>query len=190
MDTENTPKHDNNQKNLVEENLSSDRSSDSNLPESKQDNESAFSQKVSETYADNEALKEKYIRVLADIDNLRKRSIREREEAVTRTRNSLIEDLLPAIDAFKLGLSEAEKVDPKGPVFNGFNMAVSQLESILAEYGLVSLDPTGDLFDPSLHDAIRHEDSDSDEGVVLQTIRCGFRLGESLLRPASVVVSK
>ena len=84
------------------------------MPESKQDNESAFSQKVSETYADNEALKEKYIRVLADIDNLRKRSIREREEAVTRTRNSLIEDLLPAIDAFKLGLSEAEKVDPKG----------------------------------------------------------------------------
>ena len=69
-------------------------------------------------------------------------------------------------------------------------MAVSQLESILAEYGLVSLDPTGDLFDPSLHDAIRHEDSDSDEGVILQTIRCGFRLGESLLRPASVVVSK
>jgi len=55
---------------------------------------------------------------------------------------------------------------------------------------LVTLEPTGDIFDPSLHDAIRHEESDSEEGTILQTIRPGFRLGESLLRPASVVVSK
>lgn len=149
-----------------------------------------ISKKVSDTYAENELLQTKYLRALADIDNLRKRSIREREEAVIRTRSQLVEDLLPAIDAFKLGLNEAKKVDPDGPVFNGFNMAVNQLESIMAEYGLVTLDPTGDTFDPGLHDAIRHEESDSEEGTVLQTIRLGFRLGDTLLRPASVVVAK
>ena len=149
-----------------------------------------ISKKVSDTYAENELLQTKYLRALADIDNLRKRSIREREEAVIRTRSQLVEDLLPAIDAFKLGLNEASKVDPDGPVFSGFNMAVNQLESIMAEYGLVTLDPTGETFDPSLHDAIRHEESDSEEGTILQTIRLGFRLGETLLRPASVVVAK
>ena len=161
-----------------------------NTAEKKDSVDDRISKKVSGTYAENELLQTKYLRALADIDNLRKRSIREREEAVIRTRSQLIEDLLPAIDAFKLGLNEASKVDPEGPVFSGFNMAVNQLESIMAEYGLVTLDPTGEPFDPSLHDAIRHEESDSEDGTVLQTIRLGFRLGETLLRPASVVVAK
>ena len=161
-----------------------------NTAEKKDSVDNRISKKVSDTYAENELLQTKYLRALADIDNLRKRSIREREEAVIRTRSQLVEDLLPAIDAFKLGLNEASKVDPEGPVFSGFNMAVNQLESIMAEYGLVTLDPTGEAFDPSLHDAIRHEESDSEDGTVLQTIRLGFRLGETLLRPASVVVAK
>ncbi len=161
-----------------------------NTAEKKDSVDDRISKKVSDTYAENELLQTKYLRALADIDNLRKRSIREREEAVIRTRSQLVEDLLPAIDAFKLGLNEASKVDPEGPVFSGFNMAVNQLESIMAEYGLVTLDPTGEPFDPSLHDAIRHEESDSEDGTVLQTIRLGFRLGETLLRPASVVVAK
>ena len=161
-----------------------------NTAEKKDSVDDRISKKVSDTYAENELLQTKYLRALADIDNLRKRSIREREEAVIRTRSQLVEDLLPAIDAFKLGLNEASKVDPDGPVFSGFNMAVNQLESIMAEYGLVTLDPTGEAFDPSLHDAIRHEESDSEDGTVLQTIRLGFRLGETLLRPASVVVAK
>lgn len=190
MDTENAPNNSKDQEDTEDKDLPIDESTAETLPDGNEDKESAFSQKVTETYADNEALKEKYIRALADIDNLRKRSTKEREEAVTRTRNRLIEDLLPAIDAFKLGLSEAQKVDSDGPVYHGFNMAVSQLDSILSEYGLVTLEPTGDIFDPSLHDAIRHEESDSEEGTILQTIRPGFRLGESLLRPASVVVSK
>jgi len=161
-----------------------------NTDEKKDSVHDRITKKVSDTYAENELLQTKYLRALADIDNLRKRSIREREEAVIRTRSQLVEDLLPAIDAFKLGLNEASKVDPDGPVFSGFNMAVNQLESIMAEYGLVTLDPTGEAFDPSLHDAIRHEESDSEDGTVLQTIRLGFRLGETLLRPASVVVAK
>jgi len=161
-----------------------------NTAEKKDSVDNRISKKVSDTYAENELLQTKYLRALADIDNLRKRSIREREEAVIRTRSQLVEDLLPAIDAFKLGLNEASKVDPEGPVFSGFNMAVNQLESIMAEYGLVTLDPTGEAFDPSLHDAIRHEESDSEDGTILQTIRLGFRLGETLLRPASVVVAK
>ena len=161
-----------------------------NTAEKKDSVDDRISKKVSDTYAENELLQTKYLRALADLDNLRKRSIREREEAVNRTRSQLVEDLLPAIDAFKLGLNEASKVDPDGPVFSGFNMAVNQLESIMAEYGLVTLDPTGEAFDPSLHDAIRHEESDSEDGTVLQTIRLGFRLGETLLRPASVVVAK
>ena len=161
-----------------------------NTAEKKDSVDNRISKKVSDTYAENELLQTKYLRALADIDNLRKRSIREREEAVIRTRSQLVEDLLPAIDAFKLGLNEASKVDPDGPVFSGFSMAVNQLESIMAEYGLVTLDPTGEAFDPSLHDAIRHEESDSEDGTILQTIRLGFRLGETLLRPASVVVAK
>ena len=70
-------------------------------------------------------------------------------------------------------------------------MATNQLENLLNEYGLTVIDPTNQIFDPKFHEAISYEESeDLEDGVVIKTIRDGYRLGEKLLRPASVVLSK
>ncbi|MEK9772880.1 MAG: nucleotide exchange factor GrpE [Opitutae bacterium] len=144
---------------------------------------------LSEAYSKHESLQSKYLRTFADLENLKKRSIRDREEAIQRTRLQIIEDLLPVIDAFKMGMDEAQKADPEGPVVNGFKMAINQMQTTLEDYGLVCIEGIGEPFDPKFHDAIGHEAGDDDD-MILQVIRKGYRLRDHLLRPASVIVSK
>ena len=147
--------------------------------------------KLSDAYGKQDDLQNKYLRVHADLENLKKRSIKEREDAVHRTRSQLISDLLPSIDAFKMGLSEAEKHTNAKEFVEGFGMAMKQMNNVLDEYGLVVLEPTEQEFDPKYHEAINYEiNEDLDEGTVIKTIRCGYRLGDKLLRPASVILSK
>ena len=147
--------------------------------------------KLSEAYGKQDDLQNKYLRVHADLENIKKRAIREREDAVQRTRFQLISDLLPIIDSFKMGLSEASKhIEAKNYV-EGFAMATNQLENLLNEYGLSVIEPTNEIFDPKSHEAISYEESEGlEDGVVIKTIRSGYKLGEKLLRPASVVLSK
>ena len=147
--------------------------------------------KLSDAYGKQDDLQNKYLRVHADLENLKKRSIKEREDAVHRTRSQLISDLLPSIDAFKMGLSEAEKHTNAKEFVEGFGMAMKQMNNVLDEYGLVVLEPTEQEFDPKYHEAINYEiNEDLDEGTVIKTIRCGYRLGDKLLRPATVILSK
>lgn len=147
--------------------------------------------KLSEAYGKQDDLQNKYLRVHADLENIKKRTIREREDAVQRTRSQLISDILPIIDSFKMGLLEASKHEEASGYVEGFAMATDQLEKILSEYGLVLIEPTNETFDPKFHDAIGHEESDDlEEGIVIKTIRNGYKLGGKLLRPASVVLTK
>ena len=153
-------------------------------------NDSAdIEKRLSEAYSKNEDLQTKYLRTFADLENLKKRSIRDREESIKRARQQLIEDLLPVIDAFKMGMDEAIKADPDGPIVNGFNMAINQMEKVLEEYGLVCIEEIGGAFDPKFQEAIGYEQGDEDD-VVLKIIRKGYRLKEHLIRPASVIVSQ
>lgn len=153
------------------------------------ENPANLQNQLEEAYSKHESLQTKYLRTFADLENLKKRAIRDREEAIQKARLQLIEDLLPSIDAFKIGMTEAEKVDPKGPVVNGFKMAINQMQTTLEEYGLVCIDGVGDQFDPKLHEAIAHETGSVDD-VILQVIRKGYRLRDHLIRPASVIVSQ
>lgn len=145
--------------------------------------------RLHEAYSKQEDLQSKYLRTFADLENIKKRSIRDRDEAIQRARLQLIEDLLPVIDAFKMGMSEANKFDPDGPIVNGFNMATNQLQNVLGEYGLVCIEETGGQFDPNIHEAIGHEESE-EEDTVLKIIRIGYRLKDHLIRPASVIISQ
>ena len=100
-----------------------------------------------------------------------------------------MEDLLPVIDSFNIGIDAAIKENPDGPLVKGFKMAIDQMDAVLGEYGLVCIDAVGQNFDPQFHEAIGYENGESD-GIVLKIIRNGYKIKEQLLRPASVVVSK
>ena len=145
--------------------------------------------KLDEAYGKQEDLHSKYLRTFADLDNLRKRSIRDRDEAIQRTKKQILEDLLPVIDSFNIGIDAAIKENPDGPLVKGFKMAIDQMDAVLGEYGLISIDAVGQNFDPQFHEAIGYENGESD-GIVLKIIRNGYKIKEQLLRPASVVVSK
>ena len=147
--------------------------------------------KLNEAYGKQDDLQNKYLRVHADLENLKKRAIKEREDAVHRTRSQLISDLLPIIDAFQMGLAEATKHNGASEIVEGFAMAMKQMQTTLDDYGLIVLEPEKEEFDPKFHEAINYEvNNDLEEGTVVKTIRCGYRLGDKLLRPASVILSK
>jgi Molecular chaperone GrpE (heat shock protein) len=133
--------------------------------------------------------KEISLRTAAEMDNLRKRTAREREEAVRYANSRLLEDLLPVIDNFEMGMMAASQ-DQKSMIYIGMDMVRRQLNDFLAGQGVEEIPATGK-FDPNLHDAVSQEESaEHEDGTILRVTRRGFRLRDRLLRPASVIVSK
>jgi molecular chaperone GrpE len=130
------------------------------------------------------------LRSQADFENYKKRSAREKEEAIKYANSSLLEKLIAIVDNFELGLEAARAEGEKSPVFSGMSMVLKQLMDFLTENGLQPIDAAGQKFDPNLHEAIAHEPSEKfPEGVVLRQTRRGYRMKDRLLRPSSVVVS-
>ncbi len=150
-----------------------------------------LSKKIKETYSQNEDWQDKYMRVLADLENLKRRQIKEREDAVQRTRSQIFGDLLPALDAFQMGIKEVEKEESTKNIFIGISMAYKQMEDILGEYGLEIINPEGKEFDPKFHEALSYQTNDEvEDGYILQTVRTGYKIRDKLLRPASVIISQ
>ena len=150
-----------------------------------------LSKKIQDTYSKNEDWQNKYVRVLADLENLKRRQIKEREDAVQRTRSQIFSDLLPILDAFQMGMQEVEKEESTNNIFVGISMAYKQMENVLSEYGLEIINPVNSEFDPKMHEALSYQISDDvDEGIVLQTVRTGYKLRDKLLRPAAVIISQ
>jgi molecular chaperone GrpE len=130
------------------------------------------------------------LRSQADFENYKKRSAREKEEAIKYANSTLLERLIPIVDNFDLGLEAARSDGEQSPVFSGMSMVLKQLMDFLTDQGLQPIDATGKKFDPNLHEAIAHEPSEKfPEGVVIRQTRRGYRLKDRLLRPSSVVVS-
>jgi molecular chaperone GrpE len=140
--------------------------------------------------ADLDRFRDLALRSQADFENYKKRSAREKEEAIKYANSSLLEKLIAIVDNFELGLEAARAEGEKSPVFSGMSMVLKQLMDFLTDSGLQPIDATGQKFDPNLHEAIAHEPSDKfPEGIVVRQTRRGYRMKDRLLRPSSVVVS-
>lgn len=133
--------------------------------------------------------KEISMRTAAEMENLRKRTTRDREDAIRYANQRLLEDLLPVIDNFEMGMQAASE-DTSSMIYVGMDMVRKQLNEFLESQGVETI-PTDGLFDPNLHEAVSQEEcAKGDEGRILRVTRRGYTLRERLLRPASVVVSK
>ncbi len=132
--------------------------------------------------------KDASLRTAAEMDNLRKRTAREREEAIRYANSRLLEDLLPVIDNFEMGMQAASQ-DTSSMIYIGMDMVRKQINDFLENQGMKEI-PTDIPFDPNLHEAVSQEASDeAEEGTILRTTRRGFKLRDRLLRPASVIVA-
>jgi molecular chaperone GrpE len=140
--------------------------------------------------ADLDRFRDLALRSQADFENYKKRSAREKEEAIKYANSSLLERLVSIIDNFELGLAAAKGQGEQSPIYSGMVLVQKQLNDLLAENGLQPIEAEGRKFDPNVHEAIAHEPSDQvPEGIVLRQARRGYRFKDRLLRPAKVVVS-
>lgn len=141
--------------------------------------------------AESAANYDKFMRAVADLENFRRRTVREKDELRQLATGRVLEDLLPVLDNLALGLSAAKQpnADLKSLV-GGIDMVLAQLRSALANHGLKDINPLGQPFDPHQHEAISHVPSaDVKEESVVTVVRTGYSLNGRLLRPAAVMVS-
>jgi len=140
--------------------------------------------------ADLDRFRELALRSQADFENYKKRTAREKEEAIKYANSSLLQQLVAIIDNFGLGLAAAKEQSEESPIYSGMVLVQKQLSDLLAENGMQPIEAEGKQFDPNLHEAIAHEPSDQvPEGIVLRQTRRGYRYKDRLLRPAKVIVS-
>jgi molecular chaperone GrpE len=141
--------------------------------------------------AEAEKFRDLAMRTAADFDNFRKRAAREKEESIRYANSSLLEDLLPLIDNFELGLDAAQSAAGAAAILQGLGMVARQFRDFLSSAGLEEITTEGAEFDPNLMESVGHEhDAKIAEGKVLRQTRRGYKLRDRLLRPASVFVSK
>jgi len=136
-------------------------------------------------------LKDLALRARADLDNFRKRALREKEEAIRYANNGLLERLLPVIDNFELGLDAAKSAADTASILQGMSMVQKQLHDFLKNNGLEEVQAEGEAFDPNKHDAVSQEFSaDIPDGHVIRQVRKGYKIKDRLIRASSVIVSK
>jgi molecular chaperone GrpE len=134
---------------------------------------------------------DRYVRLAADMENLRRRTVREKDELRQYAAGRVLEDLLPVLDNFGFGLlaAKAPNADLKTLV-GGISMVQDQLRKALETHGLKEINPLAAEFDPNLHESLSTQPSaEIAEGKVAQVVRIGYSLNGRLLRPASVVLS-
>jgi molecular chaperone GrpE len=134
---------------------------------------------------------DRYLRTAADLENFRRRTVREKEELRLFAAARVLESLIPVVDHLTLGLAAARgpKADLKGLV-GGVELVLQHVKAAMASHGLTEINPVGGPFDPHQHEAISHEPSPSVPAEhVVRVVRTGYLLNGRLLRPASVVVS-
>jgi molecular chaperone GrpE len=130
-------------------------------------------------------------RTKADFENYRKRVTKEASEALARGKSDLARQVLPAIDNLERALAVGEDPSAHGALVEGVAMVRDELHNRLAAAGVEAFDPTGEKFDPQLHEALSTMPAEGTEsGVVLETVEKGYRLNGQVLRAAKVVVSQ
>jgi len=151
---------------------------------------SALEEQLATARKEAAASQDRYLRAVADLENFRKRTIREKDELRQFAATKVMEDLVPILDNLGLGLAAAKQQTDVKPIVDGVTLVLEQFKSTLARHGLKEINPVGEAFDPNFHDCISHQPSaDVGEEKVMQVVRLGYVLNGRLVRPASVIVS-
>lgn len=130
---------------------------------------------------------EKYLRLCAEYDNYRKRTAKEKESSWSAAKAETAKAFLPVYD----NLERALKQDTADEAYRkGVEMTMTQLKKILSELGIEEIPALGEVFDANLHNAVMHvEDPELGENTVKEVFQAGFRMGDSVIRYAMVVVA-
>ena len=133
-----------------------------------------------------------YLRACADLDNYRKRTLREKEDLTKFANEAILKEILPVVDNLERALQHAASGDGNDAgLLQGVELTLSQFRKVLEKFGVVAVSSVGTPFDPSRHEAMgQQESSEHPANTVLQELQKGYLLNERLLRPALVLISK
>ena len=135
-------------------------------------------------------LNDRLIRNLAEFDNFRKRSEKEKSQMFEIGAKSIIEKILPAIDSFELGIAGLSEEDRASGVGQGMEKIYKQLMTILEGAGVKQIEALGKEFDPNLHNAVMHEENEEfGENTVSQELQKGYMYNDSVIRHSMVKVA-
>jgi molecular chaperone GrpE len=134
---------------------------------------------------------DRFLRQVADLENFKKRSAREREDISRFANEALIKDLLDVVDNLERAVAHAAGGGNGKPLVEGVEMVLKGLLDVLAKHGVTQISAVGQPFDPSKHEAMAQVESDSHEpNCVVEELHKGYALRDRLLRPARVSVAK
>ncbi|MBR0147044.1 MAG: nucleotide exchange factor GrpE [Eubacterium sp.] len=159
------------------------------LPKKNRRGSKALLAEIEEAHALAEANKEKYTRLLADVDNMRARNEKENSKMFDYGASDTLEKLLPVIDNFERALASVSE-EEKTPFEQGIEMIYKQFMETLEKIGVKPMDPVGKEFDPNLHNAVIHvEDESVGENIVMEEMQKGYMYKDTVLRHSMVKVA-
>lgn len=139
-----------------------------------------------------EDFKEKYFRLLAEMENTRKRMQKEKQETLRFAIENAIGEFLPALDNFENALQFAKKTSEEVQNWaSGFQMILSQIKDVLHNHGIVAYHSEGNTFDPNYHEAVEISETDEHpDGTILEEYSKGYKSTSRTIRPARVRVAR
>jgi molecular chaperone GrpE len=131
------------------------------------------------------------LRVQADMDNLRRRTEREIDNAKKFALERILNDLIPVMDSMEMGLqASTQTANDQDTIRQGLEMTLKMFQDVMARFHVEAVDPTGQKFNPQEHEAMTMQPSkDHEPNTVMMTIQKGYKLHGRVVRPARVVIS-
>lgn len=133
---------------------------------------------------------DKYVRTLAEFDNFRKRSAKEKASVYDNGVMDVVKALLPVIDSFERALASCGDEDKSSPVYTGMTLIYKQLAQFMEDNGIAEIDAVGFEFDPEIHSAVAHTDDPAyGENEIIEELQKGYMLKDKVLRHSMVKVA-
>lgn len=139
-----------------------------------------------------EEQQDKYLRLSAEFDNYRKRTMKEKAELIKNGGEKAINAVLPILDDMERALQNAQKSEDIQAVCKGIELISQKFQKVLAQEGLEKIEPVGEAFDTDFHEAVALVPAPSEEqkGKVLDCVQTGYKLHDKVIRHAKVVVAQ
>lgn len=136
--------------------------------------------------------KKEYMFLMAEFDNFRKRTIRERSDLIKNASEKALQGLLPIVDDFERGLDAIKDSSDAEAVKEGMNLIYNKFVKYLSDNGVKAMESTGSDFDPDIHEAVAMvpADDETPAGKVKDTVQKGYTINDKVLRHAKVVVAQ
>lgn len=166
---------------------------DKEIPQEKEEELSVedYKAKIAELEAKLEEEENRYLRLRADFENMRRRSQLDLQAAEKYRAQSLLSDLLPVIDNFERALDVKVTSEDATSLYKGIEMVYNSLMDAAKKEGLETIPAVGEPFDPTVHQAVMQEsDSEKESGIVLKELQKGYKLKDRVLRPSMVSVNE